>query len=105
MEKMALSKFQRKHKTLPIIIAVKAIPQLVFPILKDLPSVDDRYELHKRISFVNKRLNKVMDQLMIMIGSTKKLRNIRHDIHLRTALRKKKLIQKFCKNCTGTKAS
>lgn len=45
--------------------------QLVFPSLQGLPSLDDRYEVRKRISFANKRLNKIMSEIMIMIGSTK----------------------------------
>jgi site-specific recombinase XerD len=45
--------------------------QLVFPFLQDLPSLDERYELRRRIAFVNKRLNKAMRNLMTMIGSTK----------------------------------
>lgn len=44
---------------------------LVFPYLKDLPSLDDRYEVRRRIAFVVKRLNKAMKQNMKMIGSTK----------------------------------
>jgi len=44
---------------------------LVFPFLQDLPSLDDRYEVRRRIAFVVKRLNKAMKDNMKMIGSTK----------------------------------
>jgi len=44
---------------------------LVFPFLQDLPSLDDRYEVRRRIAFVAQRLNKAMKQNMKMIGSTK----------------------------------
>ncbi|MBS1502094.1 MAG: site-specific integrase [Bacteroidetes bacterium] len=44
---------------------------LIFPYLQDLPSLDDRYELRRRIAFVIHRLNKAMKELMKMIGSTK----------------------------------
>jgi len=46
--------------------------KLIFPYLQDLPSLDDRFEVRRRISFVSKRLNKTMDALMTMIGSSKK---------------------------------
>jgi integrase len=45
--------------------------QLVFPFLQNLTSLDDRYELRRRISFTSKRLNKIMNEIMRMIGSTK----------------------------------
>lgn len=44
---------------------------LIFPYLQDLPSLDDRYALRRRISHVVKRLNKAMAKIMEMIGSTK----------------------------------
>jgi site-specific recombinase XerD len=45
---------------------------LVFPFLWDLPSLDDRFELRRRISFVVKRLNYAMGRIMTLINSTKK---------------------------------
>lgn len=45
---------------------------LIFPYLMDLPSLDERYELRQRIAHVVRRLNRAMDKLMPMIGSTKK---------------------------------
>jgi len=45
--------------------------QLVFPYLKNLVSLDERFEVRKRISFTNQRLNKAMREIMVMIGSTK----------------------------------
>lgn len=45
--------------------------QLIFPYLMDLPSLDDRYEVRRRISYTNQRLNKTMSGIMSMIGSTK----------------------------------
>jgi site-specific recombinase XerD len=44
---------------------------LIFPYLMDLSSLDERYEVRKRIAFTNRRLNKTMKELMVMIGSTK----------------------------------
>lgn len=44
---------------------------LVFPFLQDLPSLDDRFEVRRRIAFVVQRLNKAMKQNMKLIGSTK----------------------------------
>ncbi|MGY3213969.1 tyrosine-type recombinase/integrase [Mucilaginibacter sp. HD30] len=44
---------------------------LVFPLLQELPSLDDRYELRRKIGAVVKRLNKTMGAIMEMIGSTK----------------------------------
>jgi len=46
--------------------------KLIFPYLQDLLSLDDRFEVRRRISFVSKRLNKTMDSLMVLIGSAKK---------------------------------
>jgi integrase len=45
--------------------------QLVFPLLQDLPSLDERYQVRQRICFVCKRLNLTMRAIMKMIGSTK----------------------------------
>jgi integrase/recombinase XerD len=36
-----------------------------------LPSLDDRYELRRKIAYAIQRLNKAMIKLMEMIGSTK----------------------------------
>lgn len=44
---------------------------LVFPLLQSLPSLDDRYELRRKIAQVVKRLNKAMEKIMVMIGSSK----------------------------------
>lgn len=44
---------------------------LVFPLLQDISTLDNRYELRRRISSVVKRLNTVMEKIMVMIGSTK----------------------------------
>lgn len=44
---------------------------LIFPFLWDLASLQDRFVVRRRISFVNKRLNKAMKEIMVMIGSTK----------------------------------
>ena len=44
---------------------------LIFPYLMDLASLDERYEVRKRIAFTNRRLNKTMKELMVMIGSSK----------------------------------
>ena len=44
---------------------------LVFPLLQDILTLDNRYELRRRISSVVKRLNTVMEKIMVMIGSTK----------------------------------
>jgi len=44
---------------------------LVFPLLQDLPSLDDRYEVRRKIGESVKRLNKAMAKIMEMIGSTK----------------------------------
>lgn len=44
---------------------------LVFPLLQHLPTLDDRYELRRQISFVVSRLNKAMAKVMEMINSTK----------------------------------
>ncbi len=44
---------------------------LVFHYLADLPSLDDRYELRRRVAFTVSRLNKAMKKIMAMIGSTK----------------------------------
>ncbi len=44
---------------------------LIFPYLQELQSLDDRYDVRRRIAFTIQRLNKAMKQLMVMIGSTK----------------------------------
>lgn len=44
---------------------------LVFPLLENLPSLDDRYELRRKIAYAGQRLNKAMEKIMEMIGSTK----------------------------------
>lgn len=44
---------------------------LVFPYLQELPSLDDRYQLRRRIAHMIKRLNEAMEKIMKMIGSTK----------------------------------
>lgn len=44
---------------------------LVFPLLQDLPTLDDRFELRRKIAFAVRRLNETMDKIMVMIGSTK----------------------------------
>jgi integrase len=44
---------------------------LVFPLLQELPSLDDRYELRRKIAYAIQRLNKAMIKLMEMMGSTK----------------------------------
>jgi len=44
---------------------------LVFPLLQHLPTLNNRYELRRQISFVVKRLNKAMAKIMIMIDSSK----------------------------------
>lgn len=44
---------------------------LVFPLLQHLPTLNDRFELRRQISFVVKRLNKAMGKIMEMIESTK----------------------------------
>lgn len=44
---------------------------LVFPFLQKMPSLNDRMEVRRTISFVVQRLNKAMRKIMPMIGSTK----------------------------------
>jgi site-specific recombinase XerD len=44
---------------------------LVFPLLQELPSLDDRYHLRRKIAHAVKRLNETMEKIMAMIGSTK----------------------------------
>jgi integrase len=44
---------------------------LVFSLLQGLPSLNDRYELRRQISYAVSRLNKGMKTIMEMIGSTK----------------------------------
>jgi integrase/recombinase XerD len=44
---------------------------LVFPMLQELPSLDDRYQLRRKIAHAVKRLNEAMEKIMHMIGSTK----------------------------------
>lgn len=44
---------------------------LVFPFLQKMPSLNDRMEVRRTISFVVQRLNKAMRKIMTMIGSTK----------------------------------
>ena len=44
---------------------------LIFPMLQELPSLDDRYQLRRKIAQAVKRLNKAMEKIMVMIGSTK----------------------------------
>jgi integrase len=44
---------------------------LVFSLLQDLDSLDDRYELRRKVAFSVKRLNTGMEKIMVMIGSTK----------------------------------
>jgi len=44
---------------------------LIFPLLREMPSLDDRYELRRKIGNAVNRLNKTMDKIMGMIGSTK----------------------------------
>jgi len=44
---------------------------LVYPFLQKLPSLDDRMNVRRNISFVVKRLNKAMGKIMEMIGCTK----------------------------------
>jgi len=44
---------------------------LVFPFLQELPSIDDRMEVRKKIASAVHRLNKAMATIMGLIGSTK----------------------------------
>ncbi|OOQ57338.1 site-specific integrase [Mucilaginibacter pedocola] len=44
---------------------------LVFPLLRDLPTLDDRFELRRKIAFAVRRLNEAMEKIMPMIGSSK----------------------------------
>jgi integrase len=44
---------------------------LVFPLLQNMPSLHDRMEVRRKISFTVQRLNKAMAKIMVMIGSTK----------------------------------
>ena len=44
---------------------------LIFPMLQELPSLDDRYQLRRKIAQAVKRLNNAMEKIMGMIGSTK----------------------------------
>lgn len=44
---------------------------LVFPMLQELPSLDDRYQLRREIAHAVRKLNKAMVKIMAMIGSTK----------------------------------
>jgi len=44
---------------------------LVFPLLQKLPSLDDRFDLRRKIAYAVQRLNKAMAKMMVMIGSTK----------------------------------
>jgi site-specific recombinase XerD len=44
---------------------------LVFPLLRHLKSLDDRYELRRKIAQAVKRLNEAMEKNMAKIGSTK----------------------------------
>jgi len=44
---------------------------LVFPLLQKLPTLNDRFELRRQISFAVSRLNKAMAGIMQMINSTK----------------------------------
>jgi integrase/recombinase XerD len=44
---------------------------LVFPLLQNINSLNDRYELRRKISYAVSRLNKAMGAIMEMIGSTK----------------------------------
>ncbi|MFD0751872.1 tyrosine-type recombinase/integrase [Mucilaginibacter calamicampi] len=44
---------------------------LIFPYLMDLPTLDDRFQLRRRVAFTVSRLNKAMKKIMEMIGSTK----------------------------------
>lgn len=44
---------------------------LVFPMLRELSSLDNRYELRRKIAHAVKRLNEAMEKIMVMIGSTK----------------------------------
>src|SRR6201996_9486757 len=44
---------------------------LIFPFLQELVSLDDRYHLRRKIAHSVNRLNKTMEKIMVMIGSTK----------------------------------
>jgi site-specific recombinase XerD len=44
---------------------------LIFPLLQTLPSLDDRYKLRRKIAHSVKRLNKAMEKIMELIGSSK----------------------------------
>ena len=44
---------------------------LVFPLLQQLRSLDDRFDLRRKIAYAVQRLNKAMSKIMVMIGSTK----------------------------------
>lgn len=44
---------------------------LVFPLLMEIESLDDRLELRRQISYAVSRLNKAMRRIMQLIGSTK----------------------------------
>jgi integrase len=44
---------------------------LVFPLLQNMRSLDDRMDVRRKISFIVQRLNKAMVKIMKMIGSTK----------------------------------
>jgi integrase len=44
---------------------------LVFPLLRKLPTLDDRFQLRRKIAFAVKRLNEAMEKIMPMIGSSK----------------------------------
>lgn len=50
---------------------VNNIHGLVFPLLRDIRSLDERLEVRRKIAFAVKRLNKAMSKIMNMIGSTK----------------------------------
>ena len=49
----------------------KNVHDLIFPFLWDLPSLDDRMEVRRKIAFTVKRLNDAMVKIMQWIGSTK----------------------------------
>jgi integrase len=44
---------------------------LVFPLLRELPTLDNRFEVRRKVCFAVKRLNTAMEKIMPMIGSTK----------------------------------
>jgi integrase len=44
---------------------------LVFPLLRELPSLDERFEVRRKINHAVNRLNNTMEKIMKMIGSSK----------------------------------